>query len=145
MGGKCISSLENTHLFNRSNNEEIVFRTGKIIYFLKKYRFHLQDLVGTIPYCLMPTHFHFIVRVATTDEAAIQKRIGLLLSGYTKAINKQYRRHGGLFQPHTKAKEIFDVRYLLTAISYVHQNPIRAKKVVKFEDWPYSDYVILRE
>ena len=129
------------HLYNRSNNEEIVFRTGEnYVYFLKKYRLQLHNLVDTITYCLMPTHFHFVVKVRTMDEDALQKTIGLLLSGYTKAINKRYHRHGALFQPHTKAKEIVGDRYLLTLISYIHQNPVRAKKVVKPEDWPYSSY-----
>jgi REP element-mobilizing transposase RayT len=129
------------HLYNRSNNEEIVFRADEnYVYFLKKYRSYLQNFVNTIAYCLMPTHFHFVVRVTTTDESALQKSIGLLLSSYTKAINKRYHRHGGLFQPHTKAKEILDKRYLLTVISYIHQNPIRAKKAVKLEGWPYSSY-----
>jgi len=129
------------HLYNRSNNEEIVFRTDEnYIYFLQKYRSHLLNLVNTIAYCLMPTHFHFVVRVATTDEDTLRNTIGLLLSSYTKAINKRYHRHGGLFQPHTKAKEIFGDRYLLAVVSYIHQNPVRAKKVVKLEDWPYSSY-----
>ena len=129
------------HLYNRSNNEEIVFRTDEnYVYFLKKYRSYLQNLVNTIAYCLMPTHFHFVVRITTTDESALQKSIGLLLSSYTKAINKRYHRHGGLFQPHTKAKEVLGDRYLLTVVSYIHQNPVRGKKVVRLEDWPYSSY-----
>ncbi len=129
------------HLYNRSNNEELVFRTDEnYTYFLSKYRSYLQTFVATIAYCLMPTHFHFVVKVTTSNERGLQKSIGLLLSSYTKSINKRYNRHGGLFQPHTKAKEICDDCYLLTVVSYVHQNPICAKKAVTLGGWPYSSY-----
>jgi putative transposase len=130
------------HLYNRSNNEEPVFRTEEnYLYFFQKYISYLSELVSTVAYCLMPTHFHFIIKVTSSDEKKLQDSIGLLLSSYTKAINKRFTRHGALFQPHTKAKEITDEKYLLTLISYVHQNPLRAKKVERLEDWQYSSYL----
>lgn len=73
-------------------------------------------------------------------STSIKKNIGLLLSGYTKAINKRYKRHGSLFQPHSKAKEIDDEKYLLTLISYIHQNPVRPNLVAKAEEWKFSSY-----
>lgn len=129
------------HIHNRSNNKELVYKSEEnYAYFLDKYYSNLSDSVSTIAYCLMPTHFHFVVKVITSDEKKLQYLIGLLLSSYTKAINKHYSRHGALFQPHTKAKEITDEKYLLTLISYVHQNPLRAKIVDRLEDWIYSSY-----
>ena len=88
----------------------------------------------------MPTHFHFIVKIKDEKEESIQKAIGLLLSSYTKAINKRYNRHGSLFQSHTKSKEIIDEQYLLTVITYIHQNPLRAKITNSLEKWKYCSF-----
>jgi len=149
------------HLYNRTNNEEALFRSNdNYIYFLKKYRHYLEEYFETIGYCLMPTHFHFLVRLKDElfqDElhlpggvhlkenesqisSIISKKIGILLSGYTKAINKRFGRHGSLFQEHSKSKPIFTDNYLITLLTYIHQNPIRSGLVKKAEDWIYSSY-----
>ncbi len=170
---------ENTyyHLFSRTNNEEALFRSEEnYLYFLKKYRYYLDDYLDTIGYCLMPTHFHFLVRVkekskrwtppvrwspseVLSEESGcgsylqgelsrvISDIIGILLSSYTKAINKRYNRHGSLFQKHTKAKPVPSDRYLITLLTYIHQNPVRSGLVEKAEEWKYSsyqDYIDLR-
>ena len=190
------------HLYNRTNNEEGLFRSHEnYIYFLKKYRFYLDEYLETIGYCLMPTHFHFLVRVRSitdgvhlrgglhlnelnksknteyeaqsglhlnelnksknTEKEAqsglhlvevnvsllISDRLGILLSSYTKAINKLYNRHGSLFQRHSKAKEIESEEYLINILTYIHQNPLRSNLVENVCDWNYSsfrDYIDLR-
>ena len=152
---------ENTyyHLYNRTNNEEALFRSEEnYLYFLKKYRYYLDDYLETIGYCLMPTHFHFLVRPKVADDKEhidvahlqgvphlqylnkISGQIKTLLSSYTKAINKRYNRHGSLFQQNTKAKPISSDKYLITLLTYIHQNPLRAGLVSKPEDWRYSSY-----
>jgi REP element-mobilizing transposase RayT len=145
------------HLYNRTNNEESLFRSDEnYLFFLKKYRFYLDDYIDTIGYCLMPTHFHFLVRVkALADGLHLRKKdlkegnyseggvhlsrtisdkMGVLLSSYTKAFNKRYNRHGSLFQEHSKAKLILNDRYLISLLTYIHQNPIRSGLVEKVEE-----------
>ncbi|HCY77147.1 MAG TPA: transposase [Ignavibacteriales bacterium] len=137
------------HVYNRSNNHELLFRNrGNYIYFLEKYRKNISPFVNTIAYCLMPDHFHFSVYVKSKDSILIKKSIGLLLSSYTKAINKSYSRVGSLFQQHTKTKLIEDENNLLTVIAYIHQNPLRKNLVSLIEEWQFSsyrDYVGLRD
>ena len=129
------------HFYNRSNNEEKLFKEEKNYrFFLGRYQQLMGDLVSTLAYCLMPTHFHFIIKINTTDYEVLKKNIAVLLSSYTKAINNTYSRHGSLFQPRSKAKVIDDINYLITVISYVHQNPVRAKLVSRLKDWKYSSY-----
>jgi hypothetical protein len=88
----------------------------------------------------MPDHFHFSVYVISEDSILIKKSIGLLLSSYTKAINKSYSRVGSLFQQHTKTKLLIEENYLLTVISYIHQNPLRKYLVSSIEEWEFSSY-----
>ncbi len=129
------------HIYNRSNNHEIVFKeTENYQYFLEKYQKYISSHVDTIAYCLMPTHFHFCISVKNNDSNILNDSFGILLSSYTKAINKRFKRNGSLFQKHTKAIEIDDESYLLTLCTYIHQNPVRAKLVEKQEEWYFSSY-----
>jgi len=146
------------HLYNRSNNRELVYRSPENYnYFLKKYRQYFDRYADTIAYCLMPNHFHFLVYVkpvSFNNEAEdfvndpvvkkmneAKRNFGTLLSSYAKAINKKHKRHGSLFQRHTKVKEIDDLSYLLSLTAYIHQNPVRAKLVSRQEEWEYSSYL----
>ena len=130
------------HLYNRSNNKEVVFRShDNYLYFLRKYRAMLGDNVETIAYCLMPTHFHFLIRVITSDTDTLKMNVGKLLSSYTRAVNLQWKRHGSLFQRHTKSKRIESDRQILTLLTYIHQNPVRAKLVLTPQAWIYSSYL----
>jgi putative transposase len=137
------------HLYNRSNNHELLFRNeGNYIYFIEKYRKYISTFIDTLAYCLMPDHFHFSILITSEDIPLIKKNIGLLLSSYTKAINKSYSRAGSLFQQHTKTKLIEDENRLLAVISYIHQNPLRKNLVNSIEEWEFSsyrDYVGLRD
>lgn len=122
------------HLYNRSNNGEAIFKQHEnYLYFLKKFRNRFETDINVFAYCLMPTHFHFLVEIITDDIDRLKKQIGIHLSSYTKAINKAFKRNGSLFQQHTKAKLIDDENYLLTLLAYIHQNPIRSNLVDNFK------------
>ena len=132
------------HFYDRSNNNEIIFKEDRnYLFFLEHYKQYMEQYVSTIAYCLMPTHFHFLIKVTTTNIAPLKINIAALLSGYTKTLNKSFDRHGSLFQPHSKAKEIDDLSYLLTVMSYIHQNPLRAGLAKHIGDWKYSSYPAL--
>ncbi|MFA5835037.1 MAG: transposase [Bacteroidota bacterium] len=129
------------HFYNRSENQEVVFKENENYqFFLEHYKQYTQQHLSTIAYCLMPTHFHFLVKVTSNDVATLKTHIAALLSSYTKSLNRSIERHGSLFQTHSKAKEIDDENYLPTLMSYIHQNPFRAGLVKHIEEWPYSSY-----
>ena len=139
-----LSPNQTYHLFNRSNNREHLFkRDENYRYFLRKFEKRFKDSLAVLAYCLMPTHFHFLVEVKTDQIIKLKVNIGVHLSSYTKAINKAYGRTGSLFQQHTKAKLIKEKDYLITLITYIHQNPIRAGLVKDLKSWPYSSYLDL--
>ena len=129
------------HLYNRSNNKEVVFKESRNYpYFLRKYGKYLSSFVNTICYCLMPTHFHFLIKIISDDSDLLRKNIGILLSSYTKAINKVNNRNGSLFQNHTKAKVIENDEYMWNLINYIHQNPLRKGLVENIDEWEFSSY-----
>ncbi len=79
-------------------------------------------LVDVAAYCLMPNHFHLILR--ETNEGGISKFMQKLVTGYTMYFNKRHQRSGALFQGKFKAVHAKDDRYLKYLIAYVHLNPI---------------------
>ena len=129
------------HIYNRTNNQEALFRSEEnYIYFLKKYRYYFDSELDTVCYCLMPTHFHFLVKVTSNDVENIKKKFGELLRTYTRGFNKQYDRTGSLFQQSTKSKIILKEEYLKTLVVYIHQNPVRSDLVDKQENWKFSSF-----
>lgn len=82
-----------------------------------------DPLVDICSYCLMPNHFHLIVRVRGDGELSLfmQK----LTTAYTMYFNKRYSRSGSLFQGTFKAKHVDTDEYLKYLIAYVHLNPVK--------------------
>jgi REP element-mobilizing transposase RayT len=139
------------HIYNRGNNQETIFFTrDNYLYFLRKIRRHLLPQMQVLAWCLMPNHFHLLVQVREDSTvAACGAAFRVLLSSYTRAIQKQEQRTGSLFQQQRQAKDIMDgaEQYGLQCLCYIHQNPLRAKLVGEPGHWPWSsypDYVGLR-
>jgi putative transposase len=132
------------HVYTRGNNRERVFpQPRNYAFFLGKLRQHLLPHVDLLAYCLMPNHFHLMIRARDAMETGpCQTAYRTLLSSYTRAIQKQEGRTGSLFQQNSKAKDLSQgsESYALTCFCYIHQNPLRAGLVTDLKDWPYSSY-----
>ena len=76
-------------------------------------------LVSIVAYCLLPNHYHFILKEET--EGGISKFMQKLGTSYTKFFNNKYERTGVLFQGKFKAKEIDKDHLSLTSV-YVNLN-----------------------
>ena len=147
------------HIYNRGNNKQLIFfNDNNYLFFLKKVREQISPCADIICYCLMPNHFHLIIRAnekSVTERKSfggkpmqeLAYRIGILLSSYSQAINKQNETTGSLFQQKTKAKILSETiegkkeSYLENCFFYVHNNPFRAGLVKNLDDWPYSSYL----
>jgi REP element-mobilizing transposase RayT len=130
------------HIFSRTVGHEILFRTEEnYSYFLKKYHQHCSISFQTFAYCLLPNHFHFLVKVnENTSSKAALASFSNLLNSYSKAYNKLYERHGGLFQRKFKRKQIAKDSYLSQVMIYIHQNPQNHGVIDDFQKWKYSSY-----
>ena len=64
-----MNPAEYYHVFNRGNNRENIFyKPRNAIYFLLQYHKYLSPLLDTYAYCLLPNHFHLLVRVKSVEE-----------------------------------------------------------------------------
>lgn len=52
------------HVYNRANGDEKMFRSDENYdFFLKQYVKYTHPFVETYCYCLMPNHFHFLIKI----------------------------------------------------------------------------------
>ena len=127
------------HVYNRGNNQEkIFFERKNYNYFLKSISAKFFNFIDLIAYCLMPNHYHLVVRIKKDGE--LEKAMQKISTGYTRAINKAYNRTGHLFTGRYKNKIIPGDNYLLHLCRYIHLNPVRAGLVNKLEEWEFSSY-----
>jgi REP element-mobilizing transposase RayT len=144
------------HFYNHANGNDNLFRNkGNYHYFMKKYAEYLSSVFDTFAYCLLPNHFHFLIRVK--DEKTIAEllnpkgfekplgfmlahRVGSFQNAYAKAFNKQQNRKGSLFMQSFGRRLVEDERYYLRLIHYIHANPVHHRLTNKMSDWKYSSY-----
>jgi len=92
-------------------------------------------------YCLIPNHFHFLIRVKENcGDEEIVKSIGDFLNAYTKSFNKLYSRNGGLFQRKFKRKKVELDSYYTRLIIYIHLNPVKHDLTNNPINWQFSSY-----
>lgn len=107
---------------------------------MRKISLYSDELaVKMIACCLMPNHYHFLLRQASSNSAGLLAQ--RVFNSYTKAYNKAYGRSGTLFEAPFKAKKVDKDEYLRHLCWYIHTNPVLADLVDDIEEWPYSNYL----
>ncbi|MBI2968463.1 MAG: hypothetical protein HYY40_11725 [Bacteroidetes bacterium] len=136
------------HIFNRANgNEHLFYRDENYLFFLGKYEKYISPVAETFCYCLMPNHFHFIIRIKNEVELEKHLKSKSTLTGFQtlsglneNALSKLLSRKGNLFMRPFKRKRITDEKYLKKVVHYTHYNPVEAGLISKPEEWKYSSY-----
>lgn len=85
----------------------------------------------------LSNQIHLIIKEENEPIEQIVKRIA---GSYVYWYNWKYYRKGPLFQDRFRSEAIEDERYLLTAIRYIHQNPVKAGLTEKIDEYEYSSY-----
>ncbi len=96
------------------------------------------DAFSLICYCLMPNHFHLLIR--QNNEIKISKLIQKLCTGYAVYFQKKYDHVGHLFQGAFKAIPVENESYLTWLSAYIHQNPTVAGIVKTPDEYAFSSY-----
>lgn len=113
------------HVTARGNNKENVFYSesdyGRYLDYLGEYKERFGFAV--LAYALMPNHVHFLLQIGQVPLSHIMQ--GLQVS-YTQYFNRRHERVGHAFQGRYFARIIDSESYLLQAIRYINQNPLRA-------------------
>ncbi len=106
------------------------------------FKLNNNKIVDIICYCLMPNHFHFLLK--QVKESGITEFISKLSNSYTKYFNTKNQRVGPIFQGEFKSVHIETNEQLLHVSRYIHLNPIIsyiAKDLKNFKWSSYTEYI----
>jgi len=99
-----------------------------------------KHLAGLHAFCWMTNHLHFLVRVGDIPLGRLMQQIA---SEYARAFQANLETTGHLFENRYYATLVDTDSYLLEALRYVHQNPIRggiSSRVDQYRWSSHSDY-----
>ena len=164
------------HIFNHANGFENIFTVDdNYRFYLDKYQQYILPIAETYAYCLLPNHFHLVVRirrkevieevyrnfkstnfskvpnlekVEVTDnmiEYYISKQFANLFSCYTQSFNKVNKRRGSLFLKNFRREPIENKAYFLNAVIYTHRNPVHHAFCDRYTDWSYTSFCEIKE
>ena len=146
------------HIYNHGvGNRNLFCEPDNYEYFLDLYEAYISPVVETYAWCLMPNHFHLLVRMKEKAEVAatlnltgfenlsglkpLHQHFSNLFSAYTKAFNKRFGYRGALFERPFKRKRIDTDRYLKQVVLYIHNNPIHHGFCSHPIEYPWSSYL----
>lgn len=98
-----------------------------------------KRLVDVIAFCLMPNHFHLLLRQLT--ENGISKLLANFQNSFARYFNTKFDRAGPLWQGQFKAVRIEDDEQLLHVSRYIHLNPFTSnvvKDLKELESYQWS-------
>lgn len=129
------------HLYNRGAHRLSIFREGENYLFVLRKMKHYCRALGLTPiaYCLMPNHYHWLIRQDGDQRAGLLPQ--RVFNSYTKAYNRRYGHSGTLFEGNYKAVAVESDEHLLHLCRYIHINPVKDGIVADVEAWPYSNYL----
>ena len=151
---KIISLIGNQyyHIYNRGNNgNNLFFEDNNYHYFYDLYIHHIHPFANTYAYCFMKNHFHLLIRIKPPKELSnlstsdCSQAFSNLFNAYTKSINKQYNKHGSLFQKPFKRILVNSHEYYIHLINYIHRNPEKHQFTQDFRTYAYSSYTSISQ
>ena len=86
--------------------------------------------------CLMGNHIHLVANMQIEVLSAFMKRLN---GGYARYFNERHGRSGHLFESRFGSEPIKTDEQLMTAVRYVHRNPVKANMTVSC-DYRWSSY-----
>jgi putative transposase len=91
--------------------------------------------VELLTYCLMPNHWHLVVRPRT--DAGLGRLMGWVGVTHVRRHHEHYHRRGAghLYQGRFKSFPVAEDEYFLTLCRYVEANATRAKLADRAEQW----------
>ena len=125
------------HVVQRGNRRQQVFFSpqDKEIYLSLLKEAAIKNNVKIWAYCLMDNHVHFIL--VPEMESSLAKSVAETNRRYTCIINKRNHWRGYLWQGRFLSS-VMDDCYLMRALRYVENNPVRSRLVKSAWDYPWS-------
>lgn len=97
-----------------------------------------KKIVEIICYCLMPNHFHLLVK--QLKDGGISEFMRKFIHSYTKYRNVKYSKQGPIFQGMFKAVRMETDEQLVHISRYIHLNPLVSYLVNNPDLYEWSSY-----
>ena len=97
-----------------------------------------KKVVDIISYCLMPNHFHLLIK--QLRDGGISEFMRKLIHSYTKYWNTKRKTQGPLIQAMFKVVRIETDEQLIHTSRYIHLNPLVSFLVKDLNFYPWSSY-----
>jgi len=137
------------HLFNRGNHRDALFKKEESYHlFLEMYKKYMKPIALLYAYCLLPTHFHLLVKVRGSHEIGdicqydemFWYQYRSFLGIYTKKINNTYERSGCLVNGGYSNVMDPEKNSFYQLFNFIHKNPQIYGIVSDYRLWPFSSY-----
>ncbi|HRY32515.1 MAG TPA: hypothetical protein P5531_06060 [Bacteroidales bacterium] len=152
------------HVYNKAVGKENLFRSDSdYSWFLSRVKRSLLPYCDILAYCLIPNHFHFLIRVRCDKEIAtnymkicsekhisvpesqgpvliIRQSLRGLFTAFAKYYNAKYNRKGKLFEFSYRRITVENESYFRNLLLYIHHNPIHHGLSNDIRDWKYSSF-----
>lgn len=136
---RIFSSWGIEHIVLKGNNKMTIFNSPEDCkFFLNLLRSKQDSSTSLISYVLMKNHVHLILK--EKDPQKISKLIMKVAGHYAQWYNEKYHRQNALFRAKFHNENIEEEKYLLNAIRYVHNNPVKANLVPHPGKYRWSSY-----
>ncbi|NLX63663.1 MAG: transposase [Clostridiaceae bacterium] len=127
------------HIVLRGHNRETIFKDDedreKFLQTLERYKkISKYKLYG---YCIMGDHVHLLLHEQDESLDKIMRRIG---ASYVYWYNFKYKRYGQLFYDRYKSEAVETLKYFLTVLRFIHNNPKKAGLVDDISEYKWSSY-----
>jgi len=126
------------HVLNRGNNRSEIFHSAddyaNFVVLIAEAKTRVQ--MDVIALCLMPNHFHILVRPPEDD--AMGRWVQWLLTSHVRRYHQQHRTTGRVWQSRFKAFSVQDDAHFLTVMRYVERNALAVALVERAEHWHWG-------
>jgi putative transposase len=133
------------HLINRGNLRATVYHDAsdysQFLALISRAQSRLQ--LPLISMCLMPNHFHMVVRPC--DATDVARWMHWVFTTHVRWYHAKYGSVGRVWQGRFKAFPAQHDHHLLSVMRYVERNALRAKLVESAEDWEWGSLAWRRE
>lgn len=121
--------VRRTEIFSDETDYQVFLEILKVS--LDKYQCKIHA------YCMMTNHIHLLLE---TSEDEIGRFMKCLSERYAMYFNHKYQYRGHLFESRYKSCLVKEDSYFLQTSRYIHLSPVKARIVVKPEDYRWSSY-----
>ena len=132
------SELNVYHVIARGTGKQLIFECDEDRNrFLSLFEHALSaNKTDALAWCLMGNHIHLVANMQIEVLSAFMKRLN---GGYARYFNERHGRSGHLFESRFGSEPIKTDEQLMTAVRYVHRNPVKANMTVSC-DYRWSSY-----